>query len=101
MPGGPNVKSAGDDSRHSSPVAHGGTCQSGAVPPPDSLAADALLAMLFPFWQLVIGCAVLVALVLSIHKFAARGGSRMVRALLLTGGAIVGIAAVGILLATW
>lgn len=67
----------------------------------DSVAADAILGMLLPFWQLVIGCCVLVAVVVSVRRLSARGTSRMGRALLVTGAAAVGIAAIGLLLQTW
>ena len=56
------------------------------------LAEDALLGMLFPFWQLVIGLCVLLALGAAAYRLAARGPSRMTTALLVTGGAVVGIA---------
>lgn len=69
------------------------------MPGTDPIAADALLSLLFPFWQLVIGCCVVVALVASVQRLAARGPSRMGRALLLTGAVIVGVAAFGLLLA--
>jgi hypothetical protein len=60
------------------------------------LAEDALLGLLLPFWQLVIGLFVLVALVGAAYKLGRRGPSRMRTALFVTGGAIVGIALVGI-----
>ncbi|MDG4820256.1 hypothetical protein O7635_00010 [Asanoa sp. WMMD1127] len=56
------------------------------------LAEDALLGMLFPFWQLVIGLCVVLALAAAVYRLAARGPSRMTTALLVTGGAVVGIA---------
>jgi hypothetical protein len=58
---------------------------------------DAVLSLLLPFWQLVIGGAVLIVLVLSIRRLASRGPSRMSTALLVTGGAIVGLALIGLL----
>jgi hypothetical protein len=57
-----------------------------------TLAEETLLAMLFPFWQLVIGLCVLLALCAALYRLAARGPSRMTTALLVTGGAVVGIA---------
>ncbi len=60
---------------------------------------DALLSLLFPFWQLVIGACVLLAVVLSARRLLGRGPSRMTRALIVTGGAALGLAALGILLA--
>jgi len=65
------------------------------------LAADALLGMLFPFWQLVIAGCALAVLLLSLRRLRERGSSRMVRALLVTGTAIVGLAALGVLLDSW
>ncbi|WP_203719013.1 hypothetical protein [Asanoa siamensis] len=55
------------------------------------VAEDALLGMLFPFWQLVIGLCVLLALGAAAYRLAARGPSRMTTALVVTGGAVVGI----------
>ncbi|MEV4623463.1 hypothetical protein AB0J74_32745 [Asanoa sp. NPDC049573] len=56
------------------------------------LAEDALLGMLFPFWQLVIGLFVVLALGAAAYRLAVRGPSRMTTALLVTGCAVVGIA---------
>jgi hypothetical protein len=56
------------------------------------LAEDALLGMLLPFWQLVIGVCVVLAVGAAAYRLAARGPSRMTTALLVTGGAVVGIA---------
>ncbi|MFI5846105.1 hypothetical protein ACIA8K_41025 [Catenuloplanes sp. NPDC051500] len=61
-----------------------------------SPASDALLGQLFPLWHLVIGAIVLVVLVLSVRRLAARGQTRMTTALLVTGGAIAGLTALGI-----
>jgi hypothetical protein len=58
---------------------------------------DALLGMLFPFWQLVIGCCVLLAMVAAGFRLARRGPSRMGTALLVIGGGIVALVVVGIL----
>jgi hypothetical protein len=55
------------------------------------LADDALLGMLLPFWQLVIGLCVLLAVGAACYRLAARGPSRMTTALLVTGTAVVGI----------
>ena len=55
------------------------------------LADDALLGMLFPFWQLVIGLCVLLAVGAAAYRLASRGPSRMTTALLVTGTAVVGI----------
>jgi hypothetical protein len=60
-------------------------------------AADVLLDMVLPIGQLVIGALVLVTLVLSVHRLLMRGPSRMGGALLITGGAVVGLAVVSYL----
>jgi hypothetical protein len=62
------------------------------------LAQDALLSLLFPVWQITIGACVLLAVVLSVRRLARRGPSRMTTALLVTGGAVVCLVALGILL---
>ncbi|MEV4138107.1 hypothetical protein AB0J72_38775 [Dactylosporangium sp. NPDC049742] len=59
--------------------------------------ADALLDMLFPLWQFVIGIAVALFVVVATYRLAMRGPSRMRAAMLVTGAAIVGITVVGIL----
>jgi hypothetical protein len=64
---------------------------------PRILAEDAVLGLLAPAWQLVISAFVLVAVVVSIPRLARRGKSRMSTALLVTGAAVVGLAAIGIL----
>ncbi|MFC3500867.1 hypothetical protein ACFOOK_07805 [Micromonospora krabiensis] len=62
------------------------------------VAEEALLGLLQPFWQLVIGAFVLVVVVLSVGRLARRGRSRMTTALLVTAAAIAGFALVGVLL---
>lgn len=62
-----------------------------------TVAADALLDLVLPAGQLVIGALVLVTLVVSVRKLLLRGPSRMGGALLLTGGAVIGFAVVGYL----
>jgi threonine/homoserine/homoserine lactone efflux protein len=62
------------------------------------MVTDPLLSMLLPFWQMVIGLCVLAAVVVAGVRLARRGRSRINTALLLTGGAVVGICALGILL---
>jgi hypothetical protein len=62
------------------------------------LADEALLGLLLPFWQLVIGAFVLLALLASVRRLARRGPSRMTTALLVTAAAIAGITLVGVLL---
>jgi hypothetical protein len=65
--------------------------------PPPALATDALLGLVLPLWQLVIGLLVLVAVAVSAHRLAKRGPSRMSGAMLLAGGAVVCIAVVSYL----
>ena len=62
------------------------------------VAEEALLGLLLPFWQVVIGAVVLVVLVLSVGRLARRGRSRMTTALLVTAAAIAGFAVIGVLL---
>jgi hypothetical protein len=64
--------------------------------PATSPGSDALLGQLFPLWHLVIGAFVLVVLALSVRRLAARGQTRMTTAMLVTGGAIAGLTALGI-----
>lgn len=63
------------------------------------MSRDSGLNVLFPMWQLVIGGCVLAAVVLSVGPLLRRGPTRMSRALIVTGGAALAIAAVGIMLA--
>lgn len=62
------------------------------------LAADAITGLLLPFWQLIIGTLVLLAVIASIHRLARRGPSRMTTGLLITGAAIIGLAVIGVLM---
>ncbi|MEU7846724.1 hypothetical protein AB0B74_12190 [Micromonospora parva] len=62
------------------------------------VAEEALLGLIGPFWQVVIGAVVLVVLVLSVGRLARRGRSRMTTALLVTAAAIAGFAVIGVLL---
>jgi hypothetical protein len=62
-----------------------------------TLAVDALLGLLMPLWQLVIGVLVLVAVVVSMHRLFMRGPSRMNAAMLVVGGAVVCLAVLGYL----
>jgi uncharacterized membrane protein YozB (DUF420 family) len=62
-----------------------------------TLAADALLDLLVPLWQLVIGALVLVTVVVSVLRLIRRGPSRMGGAMLLAGAAVIGVAVVGYL----
>ena len=66
--------------------------------PASTLTADALLGLLLPFWQLVIGAVVLAVILISVGRLARRGRSRMTTALLVTAAAIAGLTMIGILL---
>lgn len=61
------------------------------------LAADALLDLLLPFWQLVIAVSVIAAVIVSALRVANRGTSRMARAMLVTAAAIICLATVSYL----
>jgi hypothetical protein len=61
---------------------------------PPALAADAVLGLLVPLWQWVIGLLVLVTVVVSARKLLMRGPSRMGGALLLAGGAVLVLTAI-------
>lgn len=67
---------------------------------PPTLAADAVLGLIFPLWQWVIGLLVLVTVVLSVRKLLMRGPSRMGGALLMVGGAVVALTALTYLIET-
>lgn len=60
-------------------------------------AADVLVDMIMPFGQFLIGALVLVTLVVSVRRLLQRGPSRMGGAMLLSGGAVIGLAIVGYL----
>jgi hypothetical protein len=68
-----------------------------ASPGPLPLAEDALLNMLLPFWQLIIGILVLVVVLASVGRLVQRGPSRMTTGLIVTGAAIVGLTVLGVL----
>jgi hypothetical protein len=59
---------------------------------PAVIASDALLDLLMPLWQLVIGVLVLVTLVVSVHRLVMRGPSRMGGAMLMVGAVVIGLA---------
>ena len=59
--------------------------------------ADALMDLLNPLWQFVIGATVAVAVVAIALKLARRGRSRMRTAMVVTGATIIGLALIGIL----
>lgn len=64
----------------------------------DPFAQDALLNLLLPVWQLAIGLCVVAAVVVVGFRLAQRGPSRVTTALVLSGGAVLGICALGVLL---
>jgi hypothetical protein len=55
------------------------------------VAQDALLGLLAPIWQAVISVFLLLMMVVAGHRLFVRGPSRMSRAIVLSGGAIVGL----------
>jgi hypothetical protein len=59
---------------------------------PAVIASDALLDLLMPLWQLVIGVLVLITLVVSVHRLVMRGPSRMGGAMLMVGAVVIGVA---------
>jgi len=61
---------------------------------PPVLAADALLDLVWPLWQLIIGLLVLVTVAVLAHRLFMRGPSRMGGAMLLVGGAVVCVAVI-------
>ncbi|MFE9205109.1 hypothetical protein [Micromonospora sp. NPDC007230] len=66
--------------------------------PVATLAADTLLGLLLPFWQLVIAAFVVFVVAASVGRLARRGRSRMTTALLITAAAIAGFTVLGVLL---
>ena len=66
--------------------------------PSPTVAADALTGMLVPLWQFVIGTLVLVTVLVSVRRLFMRGPSRMGGAMLLAGGAVIGLTVVGYLI---
>jgi hypothetical protein len=69
----------------------------GNVPVPS--AADALLGLLLPFWQLVLGGVMVVFLVGATAKLARRGRSRMNTAIVISGAAVLGLVLIGLIAA--
>jgi hypothetical protein len=61
-------------------------------------ASEALLALLAPFWQLVIGVVVVVVVVVSAYRLLLRGPSRMNRAIAVTATAVIGVILLGMLI---
>jgi hypothetical protein len=68
---------------------------------PPAVGSDALLDLLLPLWQLVIGVLVLAALVVSVHRLVLRGPSRMGGAMLMVGAVVVGVAVLSYLIQTY
>jgi hypothetical protein len=65
------------------------------------VASDALLDLLMPLWQVVIGLLVVVALVVSVRRLVMRGPSRMGGAMLMVAGAVVCVAVLSYLFQTF
>ena len=63
------------------------------------MSQDPLLGLLFPLWQLAIGGCVVVTVVFATRRLLRCGPSRMTSALIVTGGAALGLAVLGLLLA--
>jgi hypothetical protein len=61
------------------------------------MAADALLGLLLPVWQIAIGLCLAAVLVVALWRLAARGPSRMTTAMVVAGAAVLGLAAIGLL----
>jgi hypothetical protein len=61
-------------------------------------ASDALLDLLMPFWQVTIAVCLLAVSIVAGHRLLMRGPSRMSHAIALTGGAVLGVIVVGVLL---
>jgi hypothetical protein len=66
---------------------------------PATSAADALLGLLLPFWQLVLGVVILIFVVGATARLARRGRSRMNTAIIVTGVAVLGLMVIGMLTA--
>jgi hypothetical protein len=66
---------------------------------PRTTAADALLGLLLPFWQLVLGCVIVLFVVGASVRLARRGRSRMNTAIVVTGLALLGVVLIGLLTA--
>jgi hypothetical protein len=61
------------------------------------LASDALLGLLWPLWQLLIGMLLVVVVLVAVLRVAMRGPSRMGAAMLLIAGAVFFLAVLGYL----
>ena len=69
--------------------------------PPPVQAADALLGLLMPLTQMIIGVLVLAAVVVTAHRIFMRGPSRMGGAMLIVGSAVVCVAVVSYLVQSY
>jgi uncharacterized Tic20 family protein len=63
----------------------------------DTIAADALLGLLLPFWQLVLGGVIIVFVFVASVRLARRGRSRMNTAIIVTGAAVISLVVIGVL----
>jgi hypothetical protein len=85
----------------------GGAGRPGAVADPDgvqlngrvpaTIAADALLDLLLPFWQIVIGVVIVIFVIGASVRLVGRGRSRMNTAIMVTGAALLGVVLLGVL----
>ena len=66
---------------------------------PATIAADALLGLLLPFWQIVIGIVIVIFVIGASVRLAGRGRSRMNTAIMVTGATLLGQIASGFALA--
>jgi hypothetical protein len=64
---------------------------------PATIAADALLGLLVPFWQIVLGVAIGVFVIGGSIRLARRGRSRMNTAIVVTGTLLLGVVLLGVL----
>jgi hypothetical protein len=62
------------------------------------VADDGQAGLLVPFWQIVIGLCLVVVTIVAAHRLLMRGPSRMSRAIVVAGGAVVGVVLLGMLL---
>jgi hypothetical protein len=68
------------------------------MPTRPAYAADPLLDLLAPFWQGLLGACVALTLVVAAARLARRGRSRMRTALLISGGAVIGLALIAVMM---
>ena len=64
---------------------------------PATIAADALLGLLLPFWQIVIGVVIVIFVIGASVRLAGRGRSRMNTAIVVTGAALLGVVLLSVL----